>query len=403
MPGCCSAYSCSNRRTIHNRNRGDYFSQQGEAKGRVAATTTTKSEKLTNAVSYPRRSRRWERALQVPDKGVRELPRTQHRLLLLLQQRTLVRARLGQSAGTDMQRFKEEGEHVCSSVWHQVALCSPDTQQQLAGFQSSVASLSEQGAKGRWQKADLLMQFAEWLYGQNQPLQTTQHHLHWAVDLLLQLDPELAQETEKLVPYHGHDTKTRGPKRRSVRRLDGWIRAHTLLGFMEPRTSPGHQENLLRAYVFVLRTWNVSMATVREVLNEMAKAPPVEPPSSAASRKEESVVRDKGKGKKTKEAQQTPLAKVIQKDSLLEMRCSSMSFFRFLPFFVRHVRDFIVVRGGHRFCTAHKDKRFLLDLYYTWQGSGLRLILVEDQDHGVNGTLTDDNVVVAIVSWHLQL
>ena len=64
-----------------------------------------------------------------------------HRLLLL-QQRTLVRARLGQSAGTDMQRFKEEGEHVCSSVWHQVALCSPDTQQQLAGFQSSVASLS---------------------------------------------------------------------------------------------------------------------------------------------------------------------------------------------------------------------------------------------------------------------
>ena len=55
--------------------------------------------------------------------------------------------------------------------------------------------VQEQGAEGRWQKADLLMQFAEWLYGQNQPLQMTQHHLHWAVDLLLQLDPELAQET----------------------------------------------------------------------------------------------------------------------------------------------------------------------------------------------------------------
>ena len=55
--------------------------------------------------------------------------------------------------------------------------------------------VQEQGAEGRWQKADLLMQFAEWLYGQNQPLQTTQHHLHWAVDLLVQLDPELAQET----------------------------------------------------------------------------------------------------------------------------------------------------------------------------------------------------------------
>ena len=42
-----------------------------------------------------------------------------------------------------------------------------------------------------------------------------------------------------------------------VKCLDGLIRAHTLLGFMEPRTSPGHQENLLRAYVFVLHTWNV--------------------------------------------------------------------------------------------------------------------------------------------------
>ncbi|CAL8391261.1 unnamed protein product [Arctogadus glacialis] len=257
---------------------------------------------VPDAVSYPRRSRRWERALQVLDKGVRELPRTQHRLLVL-QQRTLVRARLGQSAGTDMQRFQGEGEHVCSSVWHQVALCSPDTQQQLASFQSSVASLSEQGAEGRWQTADLLMQFAEWLYGQNQPLQTPQNHLHWAVDLLLQLDPELAQETGGGQGGLGSSLSTL----RGVRRLDGWIRAHTLLGFMEPRTSPGHQENLLRAYVFVLRTWNVSMATVREVLNKMAKAPPVEPPSSAASRKEESVVRDKGKGKKTKEAQQTPV------------------------------------------------------------------------------------------------
>ncbi|CAL8368626.1 unnamed protein product [Gadus morhua 'NCC'] len=307
---------------------------QGEAKGRVAATTTAKLEELTNdeddeiglrAGMYQMLFRihgdqgDWERALQVLDKGVRELPRTQQRLLLL-QQRTLVRARLGQSVGTDMLRLKEEGEHVCSSVWHQVALCSPDTQQQLASFQSSVASLSEQGAEGRWQKADLLMQFAEWLYGQNQPLQTTQHHLHWAVDLLVQLDPELAQETDDPSKDSG-PADTLGPDPplqavvrgasiltalQDVRCLDGLIRAHTLLGFMEPRTSPGHQENLLRAYVFVLHTWNVSMATVREVLTEMAKALPVEPPSSAASRKEKSVVRDKGKGKKTKEAQQTP-------------------------------------------------------------------------------------------------
>ena len=55
--------------------------------------------------------------------------------------------------------------------------------------------VQEQGAEGRWQKADLLLEFGEWLYGQNQPLQATQHHLHRAIDLLLQLDPEPAQET----------------------------------------------------------------------------------------------------------------------------------------------------------------------------------------------------------------
>lgn len=47
------------------------------------------------------------------------------------------------------------------------------------------------------------------------------------------------------------------PELSEIRRLDGLIRAHVLLGFTEPRTSRGHQENLLRAYVFVLRTWNV--------------------------------------------------------------------------------------------------------------------------------------------------
>ena len=52
---------------------------------------------------------------------------------------------------------------------------------------------------------------------------------------------------------------------REVRRLDGLIRAHTLLGFMEPRTSRGHQENLLRAYVFVLRTWNVRTLVTLEL------------------------------------------------------------------------------------------------------------------------------------------
>ncbi|KAJ3610538.1 hypothetical protein NHX12_022630 [Muraenolepis orangiensis] len=221
----------------------------------------------------------WERALQVLDKAVGELPRTRHRLLLL-RQRTLVCARLGRSVLEDMAVFQGEGEHVCSAAWHQVALCSPNPRQQLACFQKALAALSEQGAEGRWQKADLLLEFGEWLYSHNQPLQKAQHHLQWAIDLLLRVDPEQAEDTEDL-------SKERGPSDPSlqtgvqavsglselweVRRLDGLIRAHILLGFMEPRSSPGHQENLLRACVFVLRTWTVSMATQLPIIEEKPK------------------------------------------------------------------------------------------------------------------------------------
>lgn len=44
---------------------------------------------------------------------------------------------------------------------------------------------------------------------------------------------------------------------REVRRLDSLVRAHTLLAVMADKTSPEHQLNLLRAYTFVLRIWQV--------------------------------------------------------------------------------------------------------------------------------------------------
>lgn len=44
---------------------------------------------------------------------------------------------------------------------------------------------------------------------------------------------------------------------KEVRRLDSLVRAHTLLAVMADKTSPEHQLNLLRAYTFVLRIWQV--------------------------------------------------------------------------------------------------------------------------------------------------
>lgn len=44
---------------------------------------------------------------------------------------------------------------------------------------------------------------------------------------------------------------------KEVWRLDCLIQAHTLLAVMTDKTSPEHQLNLLRAYTFVLKIWQV--------------------------------------------------------------------------------------------------------------------------------------------------
>lgn len=64
-------------------------------------------------------------------------------------------------------------------------------------------------------------------------------------------------EGESLVGVRGLLLTESVSKLKDVRRLEGLVRAHTLLAAMADRTSPEHQLNLLRAYVFVLRIWQV--------------------------------------------------------------------------------------------------------------------------------------------------
>ncbi|XP_071380722.1 cilia- and flagella-associated protein 46 [Centroberyx affinis] len=273
----------------------------------------------------------WKTALQLLDKAIRDMPQTRHRLPLL-KHRVLVRARLGQSVLMDMQKFKDEGELCCSLMWHRVAPCAGNVIQQLACYQNSITSLLS--AETQWQKMGFLLEFGEWLYCQNFPKADAQHQIQWAIDILLHMDTEQAEEAGKPKPKgdtltdlenspREGQSKERGAipvkreslvgvqgvlftpslfKLREVRRLDGLVRAHTLLAVMADRTSPQHQLNLLRAYTFVLQTWQVSMATVHEVFNEMSKSQPTQPPPSTASKKDKNTDKDKGKGKKAKEA-----------------------------------------------------------------------------------------------------
>ncbi|KAG7229993.1 hypothetical protein INR49_009713 [Caranx melampygus] len=247
----------------------------------------------------------WKSALQLLDKATRDMPRSQQRLPLL-KHRILVKARLGESILMDIQKLQDEGEQCCSFMWHQVALYAGNITQQLTCYQKSITSLLS--SETQWQKVNLLLEFGEWLYCHNFPKARAQHQVCWAIDIILQLEPEQVEgadnesrkrglhplECESLVGVQGVSFIQNLSGLREVRCLDYLFQAHTLLAVMADRTSPEHQLNLLRAYTFVLQIWQVAMAVACEISSEMAKSQQLQPPPSAGSKKG----KDKGKGKK---------------------------------------------------------------------------------------------------------
>ncbi|XP_072246405.1 cilia- and flagella-associated protein 46 [Leuresthes tenuis] len=236
----------------------------------------------------------FDSALTLLDEAVKDMPRTRHRLPLL-KYRILLKARLGESIMLDMKKLQDEGGQSCSLMWHQAALYDDTPNQQLTYYQKAITSLVS--AETRWQKVSLLLEFAEWLYCNNFPKADARNQVQWAIDILLQPEPDQAEsERNSSVGVHGSFIQNLSSLK-DVRRLDYLIQAHILLSVMSDKTSHEYQLNLLRAYTFVLQTWQVSMAVACEISSEMAKSQPLQSPPSAGSKKG----KDKGKGKKVKD------------------------------------------------------------------------------------------------------
>ncbi|XP_035461481.2 cilia- and flagella-associated protein 46 isoform X4 [Scophthalmus maximus] len=262
----------------------------------------------------------WKSALQLMDKAQRDMPRTRHRLPLL-KYRILVKAKVGESVLMDIQKLQDEGEQCCSLMWHQVALRAGNITQQLTCYKKSITSLLS--TEAQWQKVNLVLEFGQWLYCHNFPKASAQHLVQWAIDILLHLEPEEAEgaedeskkrgsrtdEQESLVGVQGSLFIQNLSNLKEVRRLDGLVRAHTLLAVMADRTSPEHELNLLKAYTFVLQIWQVSMAVALEDPSEIVMALPLRPPSTASK---------KGKGKSRKDVKESTPAEDRGKPVVLD-------------------------------------------------------------------------------------
>ncbi|NXU56429.1 CFA46 protein, partial [Turnix velox] len=127
----------------------------------------------------------WETALKVLDEAIQVLPQTKHRLLIFKHMVT-VKARLGCNFMTDIKKFRDESEDYLSQMWYHLVTVSRSVVGQLSSFQNAI--IASQKQEDEWQKVDYLMEFAEWLYCNQFPLNDVVKPLELVVDLLLHMN-----------------------------------------------------------------------------------------------------------------------------------------------------------------------------------------------------------------------
>ncbi|KAM8780319.1 LOW QUALITY PROTEIN: cilia- and flagella-associated protein 46 [Rhynchonycteris naso] len=255
----------------------------------------------------------WEGGLKVLDEAVQLLPRTAHRLLIF-KHMVIVKARLGQNFTMEMQKFKDESEDYLAHMWHRLALNSKSVHGQLTCYHNAIQAL--QKPESEWQKVGYIMEFSEWLYHQQFPMDDVVFHLNWAIDILLGMNP--AKDTEEPAGEHSPvqaALDSPGPeeagtssldKLHNVRQLEALARAYVLLALVASPSAASYQDFCLLAYACVRRIWQVSLSTAGRSFSE-SRIPAAGssllllPKKEKGKEEKEEKEKEKGKEEKGKE------------------------------------------------------------------------------------------------------
>ncbi|XP_022424099.2 cilia- and flagella-associated protein 46 [Delphinapterus leucas] len=255
----------------------------------------------------------WEGCLKVLDEALQVLPRTAHRLLIF-KHMVMVKARLGQNFVMEIQRFKDQSEEYLAHMWRRLALNSTSVPGELTCYLHAIQAL--QKPESEWQKVDYIMEFSEWLYHNQFPLEDVVFHLEWAIDILLRMQPDRgspepagagaagAGATEEQVSTpaapEGPGVEGSGPpsleKLRNVRQLETLARAYTLLALVVTPSAASHQDYCLMAYTFLRRIWQVSLLTAGKSISE-SRIPAAVSSHSLSLQKEKEKSKDREKDK----------------------------------------------------------------------------------------------------------
>ncbi|XP_045438178.1 cilia- and flagella-associated protein 46 [Pipistrellus kuhlii] len=257
----------------------------------------------------------WEGGLKVLDEAVQMLPRTAHRLLIF-KHMVIVKAKLGQNFTMEIQKFKDESEDYLAHMWHRLALNSKNLYGELTCYQNAIQAL--QKPESAWHKVDLIMEFSEWLYYQQFPIEDVIFHLNWATDILLGMKPardtpEPAGETSFVqMPPERLESENVGmvsmEKLQNVRQLEALARAHILLALTATPSAAAYQDYCLMAYAFLRHIWQISLLAAKKSFSEN-KVPATASSNLLLSKKERERAKDRDREKSKDGRQgQTPLS-----------------------------------------------------------------------------------------------
>ncbi|KAM6130315.1 cilia- and flagella-associated protein 46 [Phoenicopterus ruber ruber] len=266
----------------------------------------------------------WETALEVLNEAIQVLPQTRHKLLIF-KHRATVKAGLGCNFMMDIQKFREEGEDCLSHMWRHLVTVSRSIVGQLSCFQNAIIALQKQ--ENEWQKVDYLMEFAQWLYCNQFPLNDVIKPLDWVVDLLLHMNFSMQSSQEEGRNTISKFSPTENLKKdirandtmpqinledlTNIKQLEALFRTQTLMALISGHSSPFHQQHCLMAYACIIRIWQVSLSAFGPITKVLPKSSQLTAPqkvqSIIAPRKEKgkkkekqvevSVVREKPKEK----------------------------------------------------------------------------------------------------------
>ncbi|XP_023564812.1 cilia- and flagella-associated protein 46 [Octodon degus] len=255
----------------------------------------------------------WEAGLKVLDEAVQVLPRTAHRLLIF-KHMIIVKAKLGQNFTMEIQKFKDESEDYLAHMWHRLALNSKNVHGELTCYHNAIQAL--QKPESEWQKVDYIMEFSEWLYHKQFPLEDVVAQLTWAIEILLAMKP--SGDVPKVEPApEGQSSPDQIPveipvtpdmdtfsleQLQNVKQLETLARAHILRALVVSPSSSTYEDDCLIAYSLLKRIWQVSLLTGGKSISEKLLAASSSQLSLLKKEKEKTKEKEKEKEKeKTKD------------------------------------------------------------------------------------------------------